>query len=199
MSILSQIAESRKSGFTPSSPDEFFALRLAVRLGEPEAAAHYLMLASQYAQEYLLGAYRFAKRRQGSYESLAKLFHGALSRQVGAARSKKYRTAAVAIERRRVAIAVFCGAHLEDLRVRHLPGQPSKMAASALSLVRSVLSEHHIETAAVEQSVPAKRPTVKATVMTAVAEQLRAEGLPLWEFLRSEVTGAFAHPAPKKA
>jgi hypothetical protein len=198
MSILDQIEQSRSRGFVPESPDEFLALRLAVRLGEPEAAQHYLMLVSQYPQEFILGSYRWAKRRQGSGRPLGKLFHEAISQQTASLRPQIQRTVAIAVERRHVSGAVFLGAHLEDVRTKHLPGQPEKMAGSAVGLIRSILSEHRIEAAALEQPRESRIRAIKTKVVDAVALELRSQGLPLWRFEWQTVISAFGHPSPKK-
>src|SRR5579872_7182255 len=81
--ILDHIAKSFHSAFQPSSPDGYFALRLATRLGEPGAAAHYAVLASQYPQEKLVHAFRQTIHCPIPGASPSRLFHDYLARTNG--------------------------------------------------------------------------------------------------------------------
>src|SRR2546423_1584965 len=107
--ILNQVAKSFHSQFRPSSPDEYFALRLACLLGEPEAAPHYAMLTSQYSQPRLLCAYHRAVTMAQRGERPARVFHNYLSANgVNGGNGVAHpRLLAVRIERRAVAVAVF--------------------------------------------------------------------------------------------
>src|ERR1700685_473897 len=75
--ILNQVAKSHHSRFLPSNPDEYFALRLARGLGEPEAAAHYAVLASQHSEATLLRAFHTALAAQRGQP--AQVFHECLT------------------------------------------------------------------------------------------------------------------------
>src|SRR5581483_3770937 len=120
--ILKQVEMSRHSRFLPTSPDEYFALRLATALGEPSAARHYAMLASQYPQHKLLQAYQHALSSPAKNENAARQFHDYLQLLTpsGYDSVPRPRLMAVRVERRCVAIAVFAGTHLEGFRLRHL-------------------------------------------------------------------------------
>src|ERR1700722_3708157 len=77
--ILNRIASSLHSRFHPTSPDEYFALRLATRLGEPAAARHYSLLVSEYTPERLLCTYRHARFAGERNGEPARRFHKYLS------------------------------------------------------------------------------------------------------------------------
>jgi len=197
--ILEYIQQSRQASFVAASPDEFFALRLACRLGDGATARHYALLASQYAEEQLLGAYAWAVRHRQTGGTLGELFHTALGRGVPPLRPRRSRTLSVAIERRHVAAAVFNGTHVEDVRLRHLPGQPEKMAGSAVGFVRSMLAEHRIEGTVLEVGPGTQESkTVKAGVIRAVSAEFRQRALPRWQLLSRDVISAFGYPAPTK-
>src|SRR5437868_13281640 len=110
--ILDRIAKSLHGKFRPASPDDYLALRLAARLGDPGAAAHYAVLISQYSQEKLVHAFHKATECRQSGDQAARLFHEHLLRNAGGDISHP-RLVAVRVERRTIAVAVFAGTHLE--------------------------------------------------------------------------------------
>jgi hypothetical protein len=110
--ILDHIAKSLHGEFEPSSPDDYFALRLATRLDEPEAAAHYVVLASRYPQERLICAYRHATGYPKPGIRPSRLFHDYLAKHPGSDKLSRPRFMAVRVERRAIAVAVFVGTHL---------------------------------------------------------------------------------------
>src|SRR5260370_34089573 len=75
-SILARVAQSadraKYGRFQPSTTQEFFALRLAARLGEGASARHYAELAEQYSEGQMLAAYRWAL---ASHIDPARRFH----------------------------------------------------------------------------------------------------------------------------
>lgn len=193
--ILNQVALSLHSRFRPSSPDEYVALRLAQQLGEPEVAAHYAMLASQFSQAKLLCAYRHAITAAHG-ERPARVFHEYLSTHGtnGSNGLPHPRLLSVRIERRTVAVAVFCGLHLEGRRVLQLSSDPVRAESSAIAFIREVLSEADCLSVAVETvSGDVRRAMLYATIL----EQCRAAGISVWEISGRTVLETLAHPPLK--
>lgn len=192
--ILNQVAKSHHSRFQPSNSDEYFALRLARGLGEPEAAAHYAVLASQRSESTLLSAYRAALGAQ--HEQPARVFHEYLTarKEQDNDRLPQPRLMAIRIERRVVAMALFAGTHLEGWRVRQLSSDPKLAESTATGFIRDVLDEHKCPGMAVE-AVPGD--VVRADLHRAVVQECRAMGIAVWEVSKKSVIDALAHPAPK--
>jgi hypothetical protein len=194
--ILKQVAKSHHSRFRPSSPDEYFALRLASLLGEPEAAAHYATLASQYPRDKLLVAYRRAVSRSQSDQSPPKAFHDCLSvaGTGGTDSVSRPRLLAVRIERRAVAVAVFSGLHLEGRRVLQLSSDPDRAQASAIGFIREVLLENPCPSAAMETVAD---DISRAAIYQAMLEEFRSEGVSLWEIPAKTVLKSLCYPPLK--
>jgi hypothetical protein len=193
--ILNRVAKSLHSSFQPSSPDEYVALRLARHLGEPEAAAHYAVLTSQYSQAKLLCAFRRAIAAK-SGKSPARVFHDQLTTNGtnGANGIAQPRLLSARIERRAVAVAVFSGIHLEGRRVLQLSSDPTRAEDSAAAFVREVLYENDCPSAAIE-SVP--RDVRRASLHGAILHQCRTNGVSVWEISKQTVFEALAHPPLK--
>jgi hypothetical protein len=194
--ILNQFAKSLHSRFQPSSPDEYFALCLARLLGEPEAAAHYAVLASQYSQAKLLWAYRRAISSTSDGARPARIFHDYLSAH-GANGSNGVphpRLMAVRVERRGVATALFSGVHLEGRRVRQLSSDPNKAEASAEAFIREVFSENDCPSAAIEYVSGEIRRSVLHGI---ILQQCHASGISLWEVPGRAILDALSYPAVK--
>jgi len=120
--ILDRIAVGLRSEFRPTTPTEFFALRLAHRLGEPQAASHYALLAAQYPQEKLLATFQHTVALAQPGEDLGRQFHTALSAYgKNGTRTAAVRLAGIRVERRCVGATIFRDTHLEAVRVRQLP------------------------------------------------------------------------------
>ena len=194
--ILNQVAKSLHSKFKPSSPDEYFALCLARLLGEPEAAAHYVVLASQYSQAKLLCAYRRAIAQGRGEERPARIFHDYLSAHGsnGSNGVAHPRLMAVRVERRGVATALFSGVHLEGWRVRQLSSDPSRAEASTEAFIREVFSENDCPSAAIEFVSGEIRRSVLHNV---IRQQCQTHGISLWEVPGKSILNALAHPPLK--
>jgi hypothetical protein len=191
--ILNQIARGRQSRFAPASPDEYFALRLAGLLSEPEASGHYVTLASQYPQSRLLCAYRRAVSAGGHGEPSAQVFHEylAASGASGSNAVPRPRLLAVRVERRAIAVAVFSGIHLEGRRVLQLSSDPARAEASAAGFIRAVLSENECPSAAIESVSGDIR---RAILHAAVLDHCRSNGTAVWEVSGKVVLEALSHP-----
>src|SRR5947209_7986426 len=115
--ILARVAASRASAhpeqFRPVSPEAFFALRLAEKLGEGAVAEHYAGLLDRYSIGQLLIAYRRAKA-SASPAGAARSFHGELERLSGrnGYEPDRRRLAAIRIERRAIAVVILSGTQL---------------------------------------------------------------------------------------
>jgi hypothetical protein len=194
--ILNQVARNRQKRFAPASPEEYFALCLARRLGEPEAAGHYATLASQYSQSKLLCAYRRAASAGPHGERPARVFHDylAASGANGSSGVPHPRLLAVRVERRAVAVAVFSGVHLEGRRVLQLSSDPARAEASTAGFIRAVLSENECPSAAIESVSGDIR---RAILHAAVMEHCRANGTSVWEVSGKAVLEALCHPLLK--
>jgi hypothetical protein len=189
--ILDRIAHTRSSGFRPTSPGEYFALRLAHRLGEPEAAAHYAILASQYPLHTLLCA--FQKAVAGSKEP-SRVFHEHLSSGgTGNGNAAHPRLAAIRVERRTIAVAIFAGTHLEGRRVLQLSSDPNRAESSTAAFIRSVLGENSCESLAIEPA-PVPQEIFRAMLHRTVMEYCRANNVSVWEVSKKTVFEALGHP-----
>lgn len=191
--ILTQVAESHHSRFMPSSPDDYFVLRLARGLDEPEAAQHYAVLASQYSEQKLLCAYRHALSK--NHRNPARVFHEYLRSLPpnGKNGSFRARLLAVRLERRAVAVAVFSGTHVIGWRVRQLSSDQRKAEATLAGFIRSMLGEHDCQSVAMENTMA---DTLRDTLKTTVMEQCRDMCISVWEISRDSVLKSLAHPAP---
>jgi hypothetical protein len=196
--ILDRIASTRTSTFRPSSPDEYFALRLAHRLGEPQAAPQYAILTSQYPQEKLLHAFSRVANSERKNEKIGRIFRDYLSANGsnGNGGVPRPRLAAIRVERRRIAAAVFGGTHLEGRRVLQLSSNPVRAESSVAAFVRSILRENNCESVAIEPA-PTNTDVLRSLLHRTVVEQCRANNVSLWEVSKKTVFGAFAHPPLK--
>jgi hypothetical protein len=191
--ILDQIAESRRNPFRPASPDDYFALRLAHRLGEPEAAAHYALLASQYPQEKLIAAFRKATCGEPRAKA-GRTFHEYLRPdRNGNGGLPRPRLLALRVERRTIAVAVFAGTHLEGRRVLQLSSNPARAESSAASFIRSVLSQADCKSVAIE-TAPDQTDILRSVLHRAIVAQIRATSISLWEISKKTLLGALGYP-----
>lgn len=193
--ILKQFEQSRDSQFLPSSPDEYFAVRLATGLGEPEAAHHYSVLASRYSQHKLLSAYEHAVLNKGG-NSAAKVFHDYLASlpEGGSNGIARPRLMAVRIERRCMGAGVFIGTHLEGFCARVLAADYGSGETSAISFLRSSLSENECQAIAIET---ADDDTRRSKLHRAIVTACREDGVSVWEIPIANVMAALSHPPPK--
>src|SRR5690242_10664202 len=116
--ILDRFVPAR-SAFRPKSRIELFACRLAQKLGEPQAASHFISLAGNYSEAQLILAYHRAVLAETD-QDLAKRFHDELRRSHPgeSSNSRSANLISIRVERRAVAVAVFRGDYLEYTQVR---------------------------------------------------------------------------------
>jgi hypothetical protein len=200
--ILEQVARSSsaalKSHFVPTTPSEFLASRLADRLDDRHAVRHYLELAQRFGDSALLTAYRRVRDR-GSHADSARSFHVELERisprpgdeHVGNHR----RLAAIRIERRAIAVALFAGDALDSQPlVRQLSSDGAKALGSAAMFVRRILAKRPFGTAAMEilPSGDQRQRTLLDQVITQVLTE--SGDVSVWRVQKREVIAAFGHP-----
>src|SRR5438067_950643 len=97
--ILDHIAKGLRLTFLPTTAEEFFALRLAARLGEPQTAAHYAILTSQRGEENLLSVFKETMASVQIGEDVGRRFQKELLRNTGKTDIPSTTLAAIAIER----------------------------------------------------------------------------------------------------
>jgi hypothetical protein len=197
INILQQVEKSLHSRFYPASADDYFVLRLARGLGEPQASPHYAVLSSRYSQAKLLCAYRRAIAGIGNGLNPSKVFHlalASLSNNAGGGSVPRPRLMAVRVERRTIGIAVFAGTHLEGFRVRHLASAKVAAESTTAEFLRSVLYDNDCRAIAIESvSGEIRRQDLHRTVL----QTCRAVGISVWELSREPVMNALQYPPPK--
>jgi hypothetical protein len=191
-SILDQFRRAQ-SGFTPRMPRDIFALRLAQKLNDASAAAHYVMLAAEHSEARLLTAYRRTVR-ESSNGDLGRRFHRELQRTGEPGSDDRWaRLLAIRVERRAVAAAVFHGEHLDYTQVRQLSSSKEKAIASAVGFVNWLLASFAIESAALE-AIPNGDEIQRQILSDAVHQILRERILPIWQIPKAQLFEACGHP-----
>jgi len=193
MTILDRIAATY-GRFTPKTPDEFFALRLALRLDDEKAASHYASLLTQRGRDALLVAYGRAKKR-GTGGNLARRFHDELSGTNGQHLGSSGNLLALKIERRTVAAAGFCGTRLEFTDSRELSSVASKAIASASGFLDWVCQVFESDSVALEPDVTGE--VRRAALHKAIVAIIRERGFSIRETPKAELIEAFAVPVPR--
>jgi hypothetical protein len=195
-SILDRVAKSARTQygeFRPASTREFFALRLAARLGEAASAGHFAQLADQYSEGQLLAAYSRALR---SHVDLGRRFHLELEplkdRKVGDGPGAG-RLLAIRIERRAVATAIFNGDHLMHADARQLSSAADKALDTAASFVTRFIEKFQFESAALE-IIPNDREMQRTLLHRAVLDVLSHQAIGIQEVSKQDLLGAFDHP-----
>jgi hypothetical protein len=104
--------------------------------------------------------------------------------------------AAIKVERRSLAVAVFVGERLDYVEVRQLASGHEQAEASAVGFVNWIVSAFDIGSAALEQF---RTPSMirRAVIGRIVLEALRRSGVPLWQINKHALFDAFGIPAPK--
>ena len=199
MTILDRVAKSaakvRYGHFRPATTQEFFALRLAVKLGDAGSAQHYAELADKFSQGQLLAAYA---RALPSNIDPARRFHLELeslkSRNGGDQGTS--RVAAVRIERRAVGFAFLRGDRLVHADARQLSSVPDKALGNAISFVTRFLDRFPCESAALEM-IPNGHEVQRTLLHRAVLHVLSAQGMGIIEVSKADLLTAFGYPAPR--
>src|ERR1051326_1646159 len=149
--IARQEAKAHYSLFRPVSRLDYFALRLAQKLGDPAAAQHYAQLADRYGEGRLLTT--FHRVESASDAKRAWRFHAELERILGngsAGNGHPKKLAAIRVERRSVAVVIMNGENPELVRMRQLSSVTDKALSSALGFVNRMFEMVPFQLAAIE-------------------------------------------------
>jgi hypothetical protein len=199
MTILDRVAKSaansRYGYFRPATAQEFFALRLAAKLGDAGAAQHYVELADTASQSQLLAAYG---RTLLTNTDLARRFHLELESLKNRNRADHEVTplAAVRIERRAVGFAILRDDHLMHVEARQLSSAPDKALGNTVRFVTRFLERFPCESAALEL-IPDGHEVQRTLLQQAVLRVLSAHGMGVIEIAKADLLAAFGYPAPR--
>lgn len=179
--------------FRPARPEHFFALRVAVHLNEAAAVDHYVELCGHYSEASVLAAYLIAMSK-GS-QPLAEGFHAALERiGRGSGDLPRRDVAAIRIERRAIAIAVFSGFHLKyPPLARQLSSDPNKALGSAAAFIDRVRDRCLFSTAVMEKLSPDCE-AQRSHLARVTTEVLSARRVAIWQFEKAAVLASFGYP-----
>jgi hypothetical protein len=196
ISILDQFVGTRGNDFCPHTVAELLALRLAQKLDDAAAVAHYAHVLGETSEERVLYALKRAITAPGS-NSLAERFRELMRKRNGQISSTPdIRTAAFKCERRSVAVAVFSGDQLDYTQVRQLSSSPDRATASVAGFVNFVVANLDIESAGIESSTVGTG--VRRSHLTdGVVATLRQNSVPIWQVNKRELFDSFAYPALK--
>lgn len=196
MSILDQVARSsfEFNHFCPKSTQQFFALRLAAKLGDGSAAQHYANLAEHHSESQLLVAFHRAIAL-GNNAALVRRFHVELERlgERNGSNLEKSRIAAIRVERRAMAVAILSAEHLEYTQPLQLASAPEKATASAVSFVSRMIEKFSVTSVAVE-SIPNGQEIQRALLQRTVIQALTGQSISIWEVAKGDLFAAFSHP-----
>jgi hypothetical protein len=199
--ILDQVAHSATTShnnqFRPNCPDQFFALQLARKLNEPQAAQHYADLSEHHSVGQFLTAYRRTKA-DGSHREPARSFHDELQR-LGDRENEEIRDrrlAAIRLDRRAIAVVIFSGYHLEyPPLVRQLRTDIDKAQSTAAGFIAHVMEKCPFQTAALE-SLPNEgdAEVQRQLLMKTIGDVLQEQAIGIWQVPRPDILAAFGHP-----
>jgi hypothetical protein len=191
--LLDQFKAEVGRGFRLETARDLFALRLAQKLDDADAAPHYASLTETYSEDQLLCAYRRTLRANGNGDK-ARRFHEELKRiRANGSRDRDMNLISIRVERRTVAIAILDGEHLEFTDSRQLSSARDKAVGSAVGFVNWVMEEFPVESAALE-AIPTDQEFHRRVIHDAVCATLRERMLPIWEIPRTEMLEGFGHP-----
>lgn len=194
MTILEQVAASY-GRFTPKSSDDYFALRVAQKLGDEKAASHYASLVSQNGKDALLVAYIRAKKRSRPGEDRAQRFHDELKGVNGQHIEASGKLLALKVERRTVAAACFYGTRLEFTESRELSSDPAKAVSSAIGFLNWICQVFDSDSAALETEQDSE--IRRAALHHAIVASLRQQSFSIRETPKFEILRTFGVPAPR--
>lgn len=192
--LARQQAKERYSVFRPASRLDYFALRLAQRLGDPMAAQHYAELADRWGEGPILAAMRAVEANSGANRALR--FHAALERIRGndsGGHVHVSRLAAIRVERRSVAMVIMGAKNPEHVRMRQLSSANNKALSSALVFVNRMFELFPFTSAAIEP-VTIGADIQRGQLTAAIVSLLRGQGVSIWEIPKQELFGAFGYP-----
>ncbi len=182
--------------FRPKTATQVFAFRLAQKLDDARAAAHYVSLADTYSETQLLVAYR-RTLRLGVTIDKGRRFHVELERSHSNGHNgHEVRLISVRVERRAIAVAIFIGDHLEHSDSRQLSSVQGRAVSSAVGFIQWILERFQVDSAALE-SFDFGHEIQRRVLHDAIREILRDRMLPIWEVPRLELLEAHGYPSLK--
>ena len=104
--------------------------------------------------------------------------------------------AAIKVERRSVAVAVFSNRHLEYTQVRQLSSVPEKADATTAGFVNWILVTFDVATTALDQARNGSE-LRRVQLSEVVLATLRDAGVPVWEAPKRELFEAYGAPPLK--
>jgi hypothetical protein len=196
-SILDRFVQPGFRSFRPRTLPDLFALRLAQKLNDVAAVAHYVQLVAENSEEKVLYAFGRAAATPGT-SGMAHRFHEFIERNGGGhgVSSSDVRTAAFKCERRSIAVAAYVGDRLDYTQVRQLSSTEDRASASVVGFVNFVVTNLEIESAAVELST-AGAEVRRSQLTDTIIQTVRENSLPIWNVSKRELLEAFGHPALK--
>lgn len=195
MSLLDQYVP-KKTPFRPATPAELFALRLAQKLDDAPAVAHYADLVGLYSESQVLSAYRRAVRHSASGNRARQFFAELASLHPNGGNDGSIGILAVRVDRRTVAAAVFRGSHLEYTDSRQLSSDRERAIESSVGFVNWMLNRFQVESAALE-TVPDSLDVRRQHLHGALCAALRDRMLPIWDVPKVSLLEGCGHPALK--
>lgn len=197
--ILDRFVQSGKpephQRFRPATPDHFIALRVADRLNDAAAVHHYADLCDRHTAVPLVTACRHALKHKPV--DLAQRFHAALEQGRNGNGLPHRDLAAIRIERRAIAVAIFSGDRLKYPPVaRQLSSDGNKAIGSAAMFINHIRAKCPFPNAAIE-ALPADCEAQRSQLTKIIIGVLAEAQVSVWQFAKSEVIAAFGHPALK--
>jgi hypothetical protein len=183
------------TAFRPRTTSEYVAFRIAQKLGEPQAAAHYVSLTERHSIAQMLAAFRRATLGGAGPNSAAR-FHMDLASINGDSNGHngKYHLVAIRVERREVAAAVFHGERLEFTELHQLSSDRDKAISSAVSFISWVIGEFPVDSVALEP-VAGEKESQRMALHQALTQHARENALAVLPVSKSDLFAAFGYPA----
>ncbi len=195
MSILDQVARSisRTPTFRPTTTQEYFALRLAARLGDTGAACHYADPADQYSRVQLLEAYSRAVK---CHADNARRFHLELLKLNGnnGGSETRGRLAAIRIDRRAIAAAILNADHLHFTDARQLSSSPDKALEGTIRFVTRQIMDKFRFGSVVLEIIPNGHEKHRTLFQQAAIRALSSRTIGILEVSKTDLFSAFAYP-----
>jgi hypothetical protein len=107
-----------------------------------------------------------------------------------------YTLAALKVERRLVAAAVFKDTNLDYTQLRQLSAKQSTAEASSLGFVHWVATALEIDSATLEKAPP-KPATRRTHLSRMICRALQSSGIPVWRVSKLDLLAAFGEPPLK--
>jgi hypothetical protein len=181
--------------FRPKSAGDLFALRLAQKLQDAAAVAHYVSLVDGHSESQLLCAYRRTLRAT-SFSDWGRQFLAELQRtHANGGQNGCIRLISIRVERRTIAAAIFRGQHLEYTDSRQLSSDRGKATESTVGFVIWLLNRFPIDSAALE-AIPNGFEFQRRVLHDAICGVLRERLLPIWEIPKIELLRGCGYPPP---